>query len=178
MPCGREIRLRRVKSLRRRGDLFHFTFRISGKFHNVWRTLFHIRHKPNISLVKYSCRFNSTLEFCNIIFFVTSLQKSRMRKRSGFLLFTSSLLTLHSSAHSGFSEVISNSEKWKSALQCFVLPFINNIVVSTLFICIYRIFLAHWFCDTITQNIPLYSNALLCYNKIILLTAKKDFIET
>ena len=88
MLCGREIRLRRVKSLRRRGDLFHFTFRISGKFHNVWRTLFHIRHMPNISLIKYSCRFNSTLEFCNIIFFVTSLQKSRMRKRSGFLLFS------------------------------------------------------------------------------------------
>ena len=107
-----------------------------------------------------------------------SYQKSRMPRYSGFLLFTSSLLTLHSSAHSGFSEVISNSEKWKSALQCFVLPFINNIVVSTLFICIYRIFLAHWFCDTITQNIPLYSNVLLCYNKIILLTAKKDFIET
>lgn len=38
-------------------------------------------------------------------------QKSRMPRYSGFLLFTSSLLTLHSSAHSGFSEVISNSEK-------------------------------------------------------------------
>ena len=32
------------------GDLFHFTFRISGTFHNTRRALFHICRKANISL--------------------------------------------------------------------------------------------------------------------------------
>ncbi len=43
MPFGREIWLRHVKCLRALGDLFHFTFRVSGKFHNDRRSLFHIR---------------------------------------------------------------------------------------------------------------------------------------
>ena len=40
MPCGREIRLRRVKSLRRWGFIsFHLMW--SGKYHNLQSKLFH-----------------------------------------------------------------------------------------------------------------------------------------
>ena len=43
MPFGREILLCNVKCLRAWVDLFHFTFRVSGKYHDTRRVLFHIR---------------------------------------------------------------------------------------------------------------------------------------
>ena len=49
---AREIRLRRVKCLRAWVDLFHFTSRDSGIFHNLPSgKLFHISRKRDISLV-------------------------------------------------------------------------------------------------------------------------------
>ena len=50
MRFAREIRLRRVKCLRAWVDLFHFTFRECGTFHNASWALFHICRKANISL--------------------------------------------------------------------------------------------------------------------------------
>ena len=50
MRFAREIRLRRVKCLRAWVDLFHFTFRPCGTFHNAQKALFHICRKANISL--------------------------------------------------------------------------------------------------------------------------------
>jgi len=49
---AREIRLWRVKCLRALKDLFHFTSRDSGIFHNLPQgKLFHISRKRDISLV-------------------------------------------------------------------------------------------------------------------------------
>ena len=42
----------RVKCLRAWVDLFHFTFRISGTFHNARRALFHICPQANISRLR------------------------------------------------------------------------------------------------------------------------------
>ncbi len=79
MPCGREIRLRRVKSLRRREDLFHFTFRVSGKFHNVRQHIISHSAYAEYFTGKILLSVQVRIEISNILFFITSLQTIEIR---------------------------------------------------------------------------------------------------
>ena len=63
MLFGREIRLRRVKSLRALVDLFHFTLLLAAKFHNS-SELFHIEHKREIS--QFRMDYKELTESCTL----------------------------------------------------------------------------------------------------------------
>ena len=55
MPFGREIWLAPCEMPAGVGDLFHFNFRVSGRFHNDRRSLFHIRRIFHCAFLLFRC---------------------------------------------------------------------------------------------------------------------------
>ena len=85
--CACEIRLRRVNCLRALKDLFHFTSRDSGIFHNLPPgKLFHISRKRDISLVFFVSSNPSVKN--GYLSFPYSLEKRKGLQSSPFLFST------------------------------------------------------------------------------------------
>ena len=55
MPFGREIWLAPCEMPAGVGDLFHFNFRVSGRFHNDRRSLFHILRIFHCAFLLFRC---------------------------------------------------------------------------------------------------------------------------